>query len=104
MDEVADDGLLPDDLSVVFGVAGAGRGVPQFGEIAVAAGVLDEVLLVEVVGEGHEIDGLALFDMQAGGSFENPLMAEDVEIFGPQMLDDVEDGAIIADHAPQDAA
>ena len=89
-----DDRLLADDLGVILRVGGARGGVPQLGEVAVAADVLDELLLLEVVGERDGIDGHAVVDVELGGGLVDLLVGEDVEVVGLEELHHVGDDAL----------
>ena len=46
-DQVADERLVADYARVVLGVGGSGSGVPEFAQVAVAADVLDVLVLFE---------------------------------------------------------
>ena len=45
VDQIANDGFVADDVRVVFGVGGRRRGIPQFGQVSVAADVVELLAL-----------------------------------------------------------
>src|SRR5262245_37768833 len=97
MNEIADDGLLPDNPCVMSGVGGTGGCLPQLDQIAVAADVLNQLLFIEIVGKRDGIGGLVLVE-ESSDRLVDFLMGEDVEIFkaAAQDVDDVGDDLVVA--------
>src|SRR5262249_9067615 len=51
VDEVADDGLVANDAGVILGVGGAGGGIPQLGEVDIAASLFQELFFPQIIGQ-----------------------------------------------------
>ena len=103
VDQVADDCLVADDAGVVLGVGSGRGGVPELGQVGVAADVLDLLLFAQVLGQGNQIDRVAAVIQGHDGLVNFDVMVE-VEILGAEDLDDVADDAVVAQHASHHAA
>ena len=105
MDQVANDGLVADDLGVVLGIRGGRRSFPQFAEVAVAADVLDVLVRGQPLGEDDQVDRLTLV-VEHTDAIVDLLMGVGVEvdIVLAEDLHHIADDDVVAQHAAQHAA
>ena len=66
VNEMANDRFLPDDLGIMLDVTDGRGGLPELGQVLVAAHVGDQALFVQIIGQRHRVGRLALMDADIG--------------------------------------
>jgi hypothetical protein len=100
-EEVAEDGLLLENLRVVDHVGGGGDLPGQGGEVGVAPHALEVIGPREVLAHGHQVDGLALVEEVEHGAEDLPV-AFPVKVFLGDDVDGLEEGVALQENGAQD--
>ena len=104
VDQTADKSLVADNLGIIFGVGGGRGGIPQLGQVVIAPHVIDLFLLLQIVGQGDQIDGFALIEVEGMDCLKDFLMVVGVKVVDMENLNDVVDGVIVAQHTAENTA